>query len=287
MRDIVDIIQEQTRLPGPIQITDVGAMQIGGYECWHKLIDRGLAILLGFEPQEEECRRRNAESKPGCRYLPEALGDGETWPFHHCDYAATSSIYEPNHDFIRQFNGLSDLMQVVEKSEIRTRRLDDVPEARQTDFLKLDIQGAELLLLENAKETLNNVSLVQTEVSYVPLYKDQPLFADVDQFLRAQGFMLHTILEFGKRTLRPLVINDSPYAYLNQILWSDVVYVKPFWDLPKPASPSTLLKAAILLDVLFNSCDFAARAFAEYDRFARTSLADAYVANLGERAAAA
>ena len=286
MRDIVDVIQEQTKVPAPIQITDVGAMNIGGQERWQALLDRGLATLLGFEPQEEECRRCNAESKPGCRYLPEALGDGKTWPFYRCNFGATSSIYEPNHDFIRHFNGLSDLMQVVEKCEIQTRRLDDIPAARQTDFLKLDVQGAELILLENAKETLNNVCIVQTEVSYVPLYKDQPLFAEVDQFLRAEGFLLHAILGFGQRSLKPLVVNNDPYASLNQVLWSDVVYVRPFWDLPKPASPSTLLKSAILMDLVFNSCDFAARAFSEYDRFAGTNLASAYVANLGERLAA-
>ena len=43
MRDIIDVIQEQTKLPDPILITDVGAMNIGGTERWQKLLDRGLS----------------------------------------------------------------------------------------------------------------------------------------------------------------------------------------------------------------------------------------------------
>jgi len=286
MRDIVDVIKGQTAIPGPIRITDVGAMKIGGQERWQTLIDRGLATLLGFEPQADECARCNAESRQGCHFLPEALGDGAVWPFYQCKFPATSSVFEPNHDFIRQFNGLSDLMEVVEKSEMQTRRLDDIEEARDTDFLKLDIQGAELMLLENAIETLKHVSIIQTEISFVPLYIDQPLFADIDHFLRGQGFMLHTLLGFGSRTLQPTLINNDPFAGLNQVLWSDVVYVKPFDNLVKGAAPATLLKRAILFHTLFGSYDFATRALHEYDRFAQTTLTAAYIEGFSEEQAA-
>ncbi len=286
MRDIITIIQEQTTLPDQIRITDVGAMMIEGREPWQGLIDRGFATLLGFEPQQDECRRCNAQSGPRRHFLPEAIGDGGIWPFYSCKYGPTSSIYEPNHEFIRQFNGLEGLMEVVEKSEIQTRRLDDIEEARQTDFLKLDIQGAELILLQHATETLKNVSIVQTEVNYVPLYKDQPLFAEVDQCLRAQGFMLHTILGFGKRTLQPVIINNDPNASLNQALWSDVLYVKPFWDQQEQVPPSTLLKRAIMFHVFYKSYDFAARALMEHDAIAGTDLTRAYLAGFDEQRAA-
>ncbi|MGI9489572.1 MAG: FkbM family methyltransferase [Geminicoccaceae bacterium] len=287
MRDIIDLIEEQTKLPDQIRITDVGAMNVGGEEPWQGLIDRGLATLLGFEPQADECERCNAESRPGRHFLPEALGDGEIWPFYQCKFGATSSIYEPNLELICQFNGLTDLMEVIETSKIPPPRLDDIEEARQTDFLKLDIQGAELILLQNATETLKNVSIIQTEVNFVPLYKDQPLFAEVDQCLRAQGFMLHTLLGcFGKRMLQPLVAANSPYIGFNQALWSDAVYVKPLWSLNKIPSPSFILKYAILSHVLFNSYDFTARALHEYDRFAGTNLTNAYVASFGEQLAA-
>lgn len=286
MRDIIEIIEEQAKMPGPIRITDVGAMNVGVSEPWQGLVDRGFATLLGFEPQAKECARCNAESGQGCHYLQEALGDGAIWPFYQCRFGATSSIYEPNIDLVSQFSGLGDLMEVVEKSEMQTRRLDNIDEARQTDFLKLDVQGAELTILENATITLRHVSIIQTEISFVPLYKNQPLFADIDHFLRSQGFMFHTISSLGQRALRPLLIDNDPFAGINQILWSDAIYIKPFGDLLKDTSPSMLLKRAVLFHTLFQSYDFAARALQDYDRFAGSNLAKAYLATLSEQCAA-
>ena len=90
----------------------------------------------------------------------------------------------------------------------------------------------------------------------------------------------------GKRALQPLLVNNDPYAPLNQVLWSDIVYVKPLWNRQKLASPSSRLKSAIMFDLLLGSYDFAARALQDYDRSAGTSLTNAYVATLSERLAA-
>jgi hypothetical protein len=42
------------------------------------------------------------------------------------------------------------------------------------------------MALENANTALATVGVVQCEVEFVELYQDQPLFADVDKFLRSQ-----------------------------------------------------------------------------------------------------
>ncbi len=284
--DIFAAIEEQTAVPGPLRLTDIGAMKLAGQERWSGLIDSGRATLLGFEPQEEECARCNEGAGPGQSFLPWAIGDGEVWPFHHCKFSATSSIFEPNHAFIAQFQGLAELLQVERKSEIQTRRLDDIEEARETDFLKLDVQGAELSILQHATETLKHVSVIQAEVNFVPIYKDQPLFADVDSYLRGQGFIFHCFLGFGKRAMRPLMIDNNPYSSLNQMLWSDAVYLKPFGNFLDRVSPESLLKRALLLHTIFDSFDLAARALQDYDRFAGTALLQSYVNKLTQRLAA-
>ena len=286
MRDIIDTLIDCHAAPETIRIIDVGAMSLGSDESWQGLVDRGAATLLGFEPQVEECARRNAENQRGCRFLPEAVGDGNEWTFHHCRSPATSSIFEPDIDFVSQFHGLSDLMEVVQTTVMPTRRLDDIEEARHADFIKLDTQGSELLILENAVETLGHVSMIQTEVSFAPLYKNQPLFADVDRFLRAQGFMFHTFLYFGQRAMQPLMVNGNCNTGLRQILWSDAVYIKPFSLSVKGPKPATLLKRAVLFHTLCQSFDFAARALWDYDRLTGKSLTEAYVSALGEKQAA-
>ena len=133
--DIIQTIEEQTTMPSPIRITDIGAMKLANNEeRWAGLVDSGRATLLGFEPQTEECARCNQAAGPGHQYLPKAIADGEVWPFYQCEFGATSSIFEPNHEFTSQFQGLSELLQVIDTSDMQTHRLDDIEEARETDF---------------------------------------------------------------------------------------------------------------------------------------------------------
>ena len=124
----------------------------------------------------------------GHHYLPFALGDGTTRLFHLCRFPQTSSFYKPNIELVARFDSLADLMEVVGTETIETKRLDDIEEARQTDFLKLDVQGAELEILNHATEVLKHVDMIQIEVCFIELYQGQPLFAEIDQFMRARDF---------------------------------------------------------------------------------------------------
>jgi|CXWL01.1.fsa_nt_gi FkbM family methyltransferase len=84
----------------------------------------------------------------------------------------------------------------------------DIPHHR-VDILKLDIQGAELLALYGARKLLRTVKAIFLEVCFVPIYKDAPLFAEVDHFLREAGF--------HRRAVYP---SDQPHN------WGDALYIK-------------------------------------------------------------
>ena len=45
-------------------------------------------------------------------------------------------------------------------------------------------------MLQGATTILRTVQLLEIEVEFNPIYEGQPLFGDVDAFLRGQGFML-------------------------------------------------------------------------------------------------
>jgi len=272
---IVGFLEQHGVLVPPILITDVGAMAVGG-DPWDPLVERGTASVLGFEPQTEERRRLEAQGRANRRILPDAIGDGVEWPFHRCNYPMTSSMYPPNADFVTRFQNLGELMRVVDVTRVATRRLDDVAAARATDLLKLDTQGFELVILEHAPATLAHATLVQTEVSFVPLYRDQPLFADVDALMRRHGFMLHTMLDVGSRAFRPLVVNNNPSAGLRQWLWTDAVYVRDVAALPELA-PDGLLKLAVLLHAVYGSYDLAAVALRHHDQATGSTLEQPYL----------
>jgi FkbM family methyltransferase len=57
-------------------------------------------------------------------------------------------------------------------------------------YLKLDVQGFELEVLRGAGAHLESIECVQTELSFVPLYRDAPSFLEVVEFLGARGFRL-------------------------------------------------------------------------------------------------
>lgn len=286
MRNIIDVLGEVGVVPDRIGITDIGAMASGATNPWSRLIDRGMARLLGFEPQEDECARCNAIAGPGYRYLPDALGDGTTRPFHRCSCAQNSSFYKPNIEVVERFDGLQALMEIVETAPIATRRLDDIEEARQSDFLKLDVQGSELDILGHAAETMKHVGMIQTEVCFMQLYEDQPLFADIDIFLRTRGFELYTLLSFGTRMHEPLSSADIPRSCSRQALWSDAIYLKRIDLASRDLDPAILLKRAVLLHELYSAYDFAARDLRNHDRLTGSRTLEAYVSMLCPRKAA-
>jgi FkbM family methyltransferase len=58
------------------------------------------------------------------------------------------------------------------------------------DLLKLDVQGAERLVLSGASEILDRVRVIYSEVFFEPLYRDAWLFRETNEFLTGHGFKL-------------------------------------------------------------------------------------------------
>lgn len=264
-------------LEGRIQIVDIGAMDIGEEQNpYMRLLSGDLACIVGFEPLEQECRKLNKSSANNRKFLPYAVGDGTKKPFYITNTGMTSSLYEPNHDLTIKFQNLDELMQVIKTEEMQTVRLDDVPEILDTDFLKIDVQGAEKMILENAARVLQDTLVIQTEVEFVPLYKNQPLFADVDRTLREHGFAFHKFLGTAGRTFKPFYVKGNINKPISQMLWADAIYVKNFMEL-ETLSEQKLLKYAIIMHEVFRSLDLCHLVLAQYDRKTGMDLSQRYL----------
>ena len=177
-----------------IQIIDVGARD-GLHIRW----DRFLPWLdqIGFEADETECARLNANLAPQKarrRFLPYALSDREgAKTFHVCSGPGYSGLYEPNQGFIAPFAAsIKQSMEVKRRFEVSTKALNDIAkiEGLQPDCLKIDVQGAELDILTGATSLLPRTKMIELEVEFNPQYVSQPIFSDVDRFMREQGFLL-------------------------------------------------------------------------------------------------
>jgi FkbM family methyltransferase len=165
-----------------------------------------------------------------------------------------TSLYPPNEPFLARFAGLPELVNLDFELGIETTTLDKfcVSEGvKEIDFLQIDVQGADLNVLQGASSLLQRSGLaIQIEVEFSKLYKGQPLFADIDIFLREQGFSLFDLTKcYRIRSLSPIQGNHHP----GQLLWGDAFYLRDLIDEEqnqKLRNPQQMLKLACVADIL-------------------------------------
>lgn len=259
-------------------VVDVGALPHGD-AVYAPLLNQGLCRVVGFEPAEGACAALREEFGEPHTFLPHVIGDGSEGVLKLTRSPLTSSLYEPNQPLLRAFQQLPSLCEVVERLPVQTHRLDDIPEVQGASFLKLDVQGAELDVITGATEVLKSALVVQAEVEFLPLYEGQPLFAEIDQAMRERGFVLHRLLGAGTRAFAPILVDGDPNRGVNQLIWSDAVYVRDFMRFDE-LEPSELLQIAAILHTCFGSYDLVHRALTAHDARARGLYAPRYLNHL-------
>ncbi|MDX2254566.1 MAG: FkbM family methyltransferase [Pseudanabaenaceae cyanobacterium bins.39] len=239
-------------------ICNVGSRKLGDRDDYSSqgwgLFSPNLTIY-GFDADEEACEVANADLEARQIdwkevHIPLALGKAEEERTLYVTKAPMcSSLYLPNEPYLERFAGLPELVNVDFSIQVETNTLDDFCELEEIDeisFLQIDVQGADLDVLKGASKILDSVSAIQIEVEFSHLYVDQPLFADVDMFLRNQGFTLFDI-STAYRVRANFPICSKIRA--GQLLWGDGFYLRdPIQS--KSQNPDQILKIACIADVL-------------------------------------
>lgn len=245
---------------GAIRIADIGAAFLGEAPPYQPLLDNGLGHVFAFEPDARQVDGLRTRLGPHGTVIAEAVGDGAEHMLHICNYG-WSSLLEPDPAALAFFNSFAALGRVESTQGIATRRLDDMTELPPVDFLKMDVQGAELMILRNGRQKLAACVAVQLETSFITLYKNQPPFGALDLEMRAQGFMPHRFMDIKRWSIAPALIGGDPRVAGNQLLESDIVYVR---DLIHGAlTDDQLRKLAAIAHFACRSPDLAARCLTE------------------------
>jgi len=146
--------------------------------------------IYSFEPVDENFAslEKNLSSPGHFQAFQTALGNRSgSIDFFRNDFVASSSVLEMADLHRQAFPQTEHQVKVT----VPVARLDDYlgkMTLQKRALLKIDVQGYEAVILEGAKETLKQVDYLLTEVSYQTLYKDQPLFDEMNTLITAQGF---------------------------------------------------------------------------------------------------
>ena len=214
----------------PLRILDIGA-RAGLENHWQFYEDQLLQI--GIEPDIQECDRLNRESvNSRHKFYPVALGrKQETRIFSVCKWGGSSSFYPANLDFLKRFpdqNG--ELMQVQKQIELETIDLDTFSTQEQLgviDFIKLDVEGSELDILQGGKNCLQNVMGLSLEVLFHHSLRHQPTFSEIDLYLASQGFKLFDMALYRHaRKALPLPTDALGASQQGQVLWGQALYLR-------------------------------------------------------------
>ncbi|MBD2462313.1 FkbM family methyltransferase [Oscillatoria sp. FACHB-1407] len=217
--------------------------------------------IYGFDADPEACDAANADLEARQvnwieKHVPLALSNapGES-TLYVTQHPMCSSLYPPNEPYLSRFSGLPELVNLDFTVEIETTTLDEFCQQEAVtdiDFLQIDVQGADLLVLQGGQNLLErSVLAVQIEVEFSPLYSNQPLFSDVDTFLRSRDFSLFHLASSHRVRMRSPI---QSFSHPGQLLWADAFYFRDLlrsdFDRTQLKTPEQLFKLACIADVM-------------------------------------
>ncbi len=189
-------------------VVDVGAHKGEWANAFSRIFPN--AKIVSFEPNPQvypDLLASNPNSIQAC--LSRRNGESRTL------YLPSSSEYSSTGVSMYRENGEAyDDPQVI---EVQTRSLDSF--GLPCDYLKLDVQGAELEVLAGGERTLGKANFCQLECGILQFNKGAPLIAEVIAYMHSKDFIVLEFLEllphlnklnqvdilFCKNTLKNLV----------------------------------------------------------------------------------
>jgi FkbM family methyltransferase len=176
----------------PKFILDIGA-NIGQWNITMKNIYPE-ADILSFEANPQ-CKS-HLESKK-IDHIITLLGDEDEdnvdfYTIANSECTTGASIYREKTSFYNDEN--------LSTCKLKMTQLDDHISSskhkdKHVDLMKLDVQGAEIKILDGALKTLERTDFVLLEISIMKYNEGSPLFAEVIEYMNYNGFKVFDILE--------------------------------------------------------------------------------------------
>ncbi|MCU0433454.1 MAG: FkbM family methyltransferase [Bacteroidia bacterium] len=190
-----------------LHYVDVGAFHGYFFETVKKEIRIGSAILVEPQPALAAELRQKYGNDSSVKIYETVLSDSRhEVKFYHNAESATSSMLRIDENVLGGHLDTS----VAEVTTHTAMPLDEMlaDDKRHIDLLKIDVQGAELLVLKGAARVLARTSYIWIEVSFKPLYEGSTTFDEVYRFMNENNFRLISLLEGYRNTQNELLQAD-------------------------------------------------------------------------------
>ena len=144
----------------------------------------------------------------------------------------SSSLFKPNNKEIRKYKNYKS-HEIKEIKKVKTKTIQNLEKIKKIDFVKIDVEGAELEILRGMGDKLNDVIGVEIESQYIERYLGSPLFNEVHNFLLKNKFELYLVNnetwlktdKFNSISNHKLVWGDFLYFKKTEILFNDDIPV--------------------------------------------------------------
>ncbi|MCU1537831.1 MAG: hypothetical protein JWP82_2182, partial [Humibacillus sp.] len=251
----------------PLVVVDVGANPLD-LPPYARLLGLGACRVVGFEPQPEAFAALQGRDPAREHYLPHAIGrpgPAELRVYPGSGFASTFDVDDSSIDLVADEHWRAQT-RLRERIPLELTALDDVPDLPAFDLLKIDVQGGELAVFRSGRRSLAGALCVIPEVSFFPLYRDAPSFADVHHELVEQGFGLHKFLFQKSVHLHGSQTGTARVGTArSQLIDGDAVYLRDLRTLPS-WSVEQLAKLVLVATFVVDSPDLAVRCLDELVR---------------------
>lgn len=229
-----------------ITLIDIGAA--GDIEPRWKSVSRHLNYI-GFEPDERSRKEliNNSYCKSWVIY-PNVLWDKKTnKKINFTKRPKASSFYVPNFNFVNLFPD-AERLTVQNTISLNTITLDSL-QIPNIDFIKLDIQGAELNVLKGANESLNNCIGLKVEVEFLQTYKDIPLYGEIVDYLKTKDFEFIDFIHLCRW-------ERKEHSNLGQCIFGDGLFLKtPEFIIHEYKNDNKTLSTYLGICLIYNRLD--------------------------------
>jgi len=180
----------------PQAIVDVGANK-GKYSSFiHRMYPDAAILMIEADSKHEEKLKKFASDKPNVEYNIALLSSEENEEVNWFGGGDTgNSMFRERSKFYENDTPVTKttatLDNIVTSSHVSSLSV---------DIIKVDVQGAELMVLQGARQALSKATFVQFEGSTVAYNEGGSCTWQVDAFLRSQGYALY---DLGERTFNP------------------------------------------------------------------------------------